>query len=115
MRTNTVVVTVVPLADFDSDLQGRWNTLKAALRVGDIDSAVECLHSRSRSRYRPVFTQLFSAGPRNVDDTLTSIRFVEQHHGRAVYQMLRSQDGKRLSFQVLFEIDADDVWRLSAF
>jgi len=115
VRTHATVVTVVPLADFDAGLQARWNTLKAALRAGNIDAAVECLHSRSRARYREIFTTLFASEPRKVDDTLTSIRFVEQNAGRAVYEMLRSDDGKRHSYQVLFQIDADDVWRLASF
>ena len=115
VRTHAMVVTVVPLADFDAGLQARWNTLKTALRAGNIDAAVECLHSRSRARYRDVFTSLFASEPRKVDDTLTSIRFVEQNSGRAVYEMLRSDDGKRHSYQVLFQIDVDDVWRLASF
>ena len=115
VRTQATVITVVSPADFDADLQARWNTLKAALRAGNIDAAVECMHSRSRVRYREAFTTVFAGDPRKVDDTLTSIRFVEQNSGRAVYEMLRWDDGKRRSLQVLFQIDVDDVWRLASF
>jgi len=115
VRSHTSVVTVVAFGDFDADLQGRWATLKAALRAGDVAGALECLHSAARPRYRESFTRLFAGGGGDVEGVLTSIRFVEQYRGRAVFEMLRLRDGAMLSFQVVFLLDIDEVWRLYSF
>jgi hypothetical protein len=115
VRTHTSIVTVVPFADFDADVQDRWTTLKAALHAGRIDDALECLHSVARERYRETFRRLFGGGGRAVDDIMTAVRFVEQRRGRAVYEMLRPRDGTMLSYQVVFLLDVDDVWRLYSF
>lgn len=81
-------VEVLSRAQFERDLDARWSDLKDALRRGDV------------------------AGALDVDETLTSIRFVEQHSGIAIYEMLRSREGRTLSYEVRFVIDDDGAWRL---
>lgn len=103
-------VEVFSQAQFERDLDTRWNDLKDALRRGDIAGALDCVHSHARRKYEGVFRAL--TGALDVDTTLTSIRFVEHHSGIAIYEMLRSREGRTLSYEVRFVIDDDGVWRL---
>lgn len=115
VTTYTAPVKVLAPAAFDAELQGRWTTFKAALRKADIPVALECIHSKSRSRYRDGFTALSQDLSQNVDWILTRIRLVEHRGAEAIYEMLRADDGITLSYEVRFRIDEDGVWRLRSF
>lgn len=105
-------VEVVSRADFERDLDARWNDLKDALRRGDVAGALDCVHSGARRKYEAVFRAL--AGTMDVDRELTSIRFVEQYSGIAIYEMLRTRPGGTFSYEIRFAVDGDAVWRLSS-
>lgn len=100
---------------FDAELQARWSGLKEALRRGDTSAALECIHTHSRSRYKEVFSAILSGLSQKVDQTLTTIRFVDHHRGLAIYEMLRSDGGVTSSFEIRFGIDVDGVWRITSF
>ena len=110
----SVPVKVLSPSAFDADLQSRWATLKANLRGGDIKAALECVHSRSRSRYQQLFKALSGDLP-DVDRILTGIRLVEVRRGEAIYEMIRMETGVARSFEVRFVIDGDGVWRVRSF
>jgi hypothetical protein len=115
IQAYTVPVRVFTAATFEAELQGRWTSMKEALRRADIPAALECIHTESRSRYGRIFAALASPSALDVDRTLTTIRFVERRMGAAEYEMLRAEGGVTLSFSVRFQIDADGVWRLRLF
>jgi hypothetical protein len=106
----STVVNVFPLPD----LVGKRNTIKAALRRGDLEGALALISVGRRATYRALLTAL---GPRlaQIDQMLTDLRFVDQHEGRAEFQMLRVEDGILLSYFVLFAVDQDRIWRLTFF
>jgi hypothetical protein len=109
-------VEVLTPAAFESDIQSRWDTLKARLGRGDVASALDCIHSTRREEYARVFDEVFVKGRTRVDEVLTSITAVDVYPGVAVYQMLRTDARHgRLSYEVRFQIDGDGVWRLRSF
>lgn len=114
VTTYSVPVKVLSPLAFDADLQSRWATLKANLRRGDIKAALECIHSRSRSRYQELFKAL-SGNLQDVDRILTAIRLVEVRRGEAIYEMTRTEGGVARSFDVRIVIDGDGVWRVRSF
>ncbi len=112
--THTTQLTVIPFATFDAELQGLWRELKTALRRGDVATALDCIHGSSRSRYQKSLPAMLKTG-KPIGEILTDIQFVEFRGRAAEYQMVRMEEGKRLSYRVLFALDADGEWRLRSF
>jgi hypothetical protein len=109
--------TVVNLWDrvtIDTLLQSKWTGMKAALFNNDVDTALEAIAFTARDGYRELFTALTSQFGQ-VDLILRDISFVSIAGGLAEYQMIRVDNGVRLSYFVLFVKDVDGVWRLKFF
>lgn len=62
----------------------------------------------------PSFRALFIDRATNVDDVLMSITLVRYGRAQAIYEMVRKDDSRTMSFDVRFAIDADGVWRLES-
>jgi hypothetical protein len=108
-------VEVFSPAALEAELQGRWRTLKDALRRRDVPAALDCLTFITRERYERIFRELFVVHTTDVEDVLTSIRLVRHGRAYALYEMVRSQNSRPSSFEVRFVIDGDGVWRLHSF
>lgn len=105
----TIPVTVLTQVAFDAEMQGRFASLKAALRRGDLRAGLECLHSESKRRYED---RLKSLSPREVERAFPPVRFVKQHAAEALYEALRPASPADPPFQFRFLLDWDSVWRL---
>jgi hypothetical protein len=108
IATTSINVFVLP------DLVAKWNAMKDALRIGNIDTALGFIAIESRERYREIFNISVPA-PATVDSTLTEIRLLGVRGDQAEFEMLRTEDGMELSFYVLFVLDHDGIWRLRTF
>ncbi|MFQ5852442.1 MAG: hypothetical protein ACE5JU_17905 [Candidatus Binatia bacterium] len=107
----TAIVNVFPLPD----LVAKWNDMKDALRIGDIDGALSFIAEESRERYRGIFTTLGTELSR-IDSILTDIQLIAVRRDEAEFAMLRiSADGVERSFYILFVRDNDGIWRLRTF
>ena len=95
-------------------LQTKWTAMKDALRRGDINAAVESIVLMARDDYRDLFAGL-TVPLSQIDIVLTSISAVSFDEERAEYQMMRVDNGVRLSYFVLFVKDLDGIWRLGFF
>jgi hypothetical protein len=113
-RTTTAVLQVYDPAAFDALLQGKWTTMKDALRRGDVDAALRSVALSARDDYRELLAGL-TVSLSQIDLVLTDISLVTLNDRRAEYQMTRTDDDVRLSYFVLFVKDGDGVWRLKFF
>lgn len=109
-----VLVQVYDQADLNASLQAKWSAMKDALRRGDIGKALESIALSDREEYLPLLTAL---GPQlsRIDTILTEINPVSFDDDRAEYQMIRIDNGIRISHFILFVKDADGIWRLKFF
>ena len=112
--TETALVQVYDPVALDLLLQAKWQGMKDALRQGDTSLALSFVARAKRASYERMFTAL-EAQLANIDQILTDIQYVEQHGVRAEYQMIRIDNGTRLSYFVLFILDEDGIWRLRFF
>lgn len=115
--TTTTLSTIARYYDpagFDAMLQARWESLKGALRAGDIDAALDNVAGDRRQTYRAMLEGL-GANIDNVDAILTDIRLVRTDAPFAEYKMLRVDHGVPISHLVQFVLDDDWVWRLGFF
>ncbi len=110
----TAPVRVDDLVAFDALLKAKWQGMKVALRQGDIDQALNFITLGKHASYRRMLTAL-GAQLANIDQILTDISLLERRGVRAEYQMLRVDNGIRISHFVLFVLDEDGIWRLKFF
>ena len=112
--TGSTIVQVYDLNQLNALLQGKWAALTASLSRGDINQALESVAITERDDYRKLLTAL---GPQfsRIDTILTNISLVSLDNDRAEYQMIRIDNGVRISHFVLFVKDQDGIWRLRFF
>lgn len=112
--TTTALMQVYDRAALDASLQGKWSGMKDALRRGDIGKALDSIARSDREGYLRLLTAL---GPQlsNIDRILTDISPVSFDGDRAEYQMIRIDNGIRISHFILFVKDGDGIWRLKFF
>jgi hypothetical protein len=108
------IIQVFDSSQLDNLLKAKWITMKDALRVGNIELALNEIVTRSRSRYKEGF-QIIGAQLPNIDQILTNITLVRVGNLSAVYEAVRVDNGLEMSFEVRFAIDGDGIWRIEAF
>jgi len=112
--TCSTIVQVYDLNQINALLQGKWMALKESLGRGDINQALESIVIAEREGYARLLSALGSQLS-NIDTILTDISFVSLDGDRAEYQMIRIDNGVRISHFVLFVKDLDGIWRLRFF
>lgn len=112
--TATAVLQVYDRTALDTMLQGKWTTMKDALRRGDTSAALQLIVSSARPRYQAAFTTLAADLP-TIDSILTNLTFVRVRGQEAIYEMVRTDAGVVKSFEIRFGVDVDGLWRLRAF
>lgn len=112
--TSRTLIQVYDQAALDASLQAKWSAMKDALRSGDIDKALGSIALGDREGYLTLLTAL---GPQlsRIDTILTDISPVSFDGDRAEHQMIRIDNGIRISHFILFVKDADGIWRLKFF
>ena len=105
-------VTVVTPAAFESELQSRWGTFREAIRRGDLQAALECVHSARRARVEPAVRALLRG---DVDRALPLLRFVELQVADALFAPVTPPPKDAMPLGVHFFTDFDGVWRLGVF
>ena len=105
-------VTVVTPAAFEAELQGRWGTFREAVRRGDLQAALECVHSARRARVEPAVRALLRG---DVERALPLLRFVELQVADAVFAPVTPPPKDAMPLGVHFFMDFDGVWRLGVF
>ena len=116
VSTASAVVEVLDRAAIDARLQARWSSLRDALSRSDVPGAVALFATASREAYQDQLTALAGVGALGqiaADlSTITPVRVLDR---AAEYELRAVQRGTAYSFQVLFVIDTDGVWRLRGF
>jgi hypothetical protein len=112
--TAKAVVNVLNAMTVDTLLPGKWAAMKTALANNDVATALQEIALTGRDGYGELFAALTSQFSQ-IDLILPGITFVSIADGRAEYQMIRVDNGVRLSHFVLFVKDNDGIWRLKFF
>ena len=112
--TASAIVQVLDRAALDATLQATWGVMKDALRTGNVEQALRSIVATDRDDYRALFNALM-VPLTSIDTVLRDIALVAVGEKRVEYQMLRVDNGVRLSYFVLFVQDVDGVWRLKFF
>lgn len=92
-------------------LLSKWQSMKNALRQGNVALAVSHIVGRRRATYQTMLNAL-TVPYANIDQVLANISFVEQRGIEAEYRMTVVEGGFQYAYLVLFAIDEDGVWRI---
>ena len=112
--TASALVQIFDATQLDGILRAKWAAMKDALRVGDIEAALNQVAQRARSRYQEGFI-IISNQLGNIDQILTNISLIEFREDEAIYDATRIDDGISMAFEIRFVIDGDGVWRIRSF
>jgi len=109
--TTVGIVHAADPAAMDARLQPVWQGVKDALRVGDLTSAAQFVHSDRRPAYLRAWSQLPVDTISSVDQIMTRVQLMEVGPGAAQYDMRRDESGQTFSYPVWFQLDQDGLWR----
>ena len=110
-HSDTLAILAMDKTVFDTLLQAKWNGMKEALGLGQIDDAVQYFHPASKSAYQMQFEALSSILPQIVND-MGEFRLVEHDGYGAIYDLRTIRNNVELSFQVLFVQDGSGIWKI---
>jgi hypothetical protein len=104
--TYAAPVTVFSAAAFETELQARWASLKAALERSEPLVAIECVDLMARQRLQHAVVAL--AGRSDLESLLPPIRFLRFDVAEAIFEMTLSG----VKHEIKFQPDWDGIWRL---
>ena len=112
--TDTIGITVLPLAQIDTLLRAKWAKLENALTNKDIPTALTLLRSTSRDRYQTMLNlvkdQLPAIVAAHADLTLDAIK-----EAFAFYELNTLENGS-ISYRVIFVRDpSSGLWLIEEF
>jgi sugar lactone lactonase YvrE len=112
----TMVLQVIDPVSLDSQLQQVWSNLRSALSRNDVSAAVQLFATTSRDAYTDQLSALATVGalPQVAND-LQGLALTQILDGAAEYEIRSVRGGTAYSFEVLFVVDVDGVWRIAAF
>lgn len=91
-----------------------WNRMRAALKRGDINSAVSYYDDFSKDAYKEMFTALSSLLPQ-IAQELGDMQFIRIMKNSAECDIRTIRNGKNYSFHLLFVKGEDGIWRIRSF
>lgn len=116
MYQDSIAVTVLPYAQLDSLLKAKWEGMKSALLIGDLETAVSYFAEGSQDRYRAIFLELSSKGKLNsIFSNITEMRLSRLYEYYASCSATRIETGGIYSYPVSFVQDGNGIWRIRGF
>jgi hypothetical protein len=112
--TDTLAIAVLNLAELDALLKEKWEGMKTALSVGDLDTAITYFTQKAGDRYRPAFETLGADLPQIIA-TFPSIDLVEMRGESATYIISRLQNNEERLYFITFSQDSQGLWKIQSF
>lgn len=113
-RSALAIVQVLDAAGLDTLLQAKWSGFRESLRRGDAEGALQFIALAARDEFRADLVALAPFLPAFGRD-LEDVRALALGGGRSEYELLSTEDGQVVSYEVQFVQDEDGVWRIRSF
>lgn len=102
----------------DRELQGIWDSLRSALKAGDVDKAVSLYCLEERDKAREIYSSMKEQLP-VIGAEMKGVQFIEYLGDGAKYRTKRKEilQGKEhdITYYVFFVRDIDGAWRIYQF
>lgn len=112
--SDTIAITVMNKEEIDALLKGKWEGMKGALTMGDIEGALNLFTTRSKERYRIIFSALKDQLP-IILGTFVEFNIVNVYDIIAEYELVASENGKLYSYPGVFIKGGDGIWKFKNF
>ena len=112
--TETTIVNVLSREEMDAVLKGKWEGMKEALMIRDIEGAVRFFEDKSQETYRQQFNALKPIA-NLIASEMGQIYFVKMTDNSAEYEIIRTREGVTYSFYLLFVRDKNGLWKIKVF
>jgi len=98
----------------DNSPLGIFDTFKAALDANNVNAAIDCFTDTAKEIYSIVLPQLQSKFSEMVAD-MGEMILISRDENKAVYDLLREEDGQMFGYPVVFSRDEMGNWKISKF
>ena len=116
--TDTIAIVVLNQAEIDALLISKWEAMKAALAVQDVEGAVNYYTEESQGLYNEMFTALYDQLPQSVQD-MQDIQLIYSEGNMAKYRIRKNElyggETLEITYYIYFAVDIDGIWKIEIF
>ena len=104
------------LRKLDFLLKEKWNSMRSALELNDIDKAVSYFHHDIRDMYWKNFAELKLENRKKISKDIAKISMIKVEMNKAIFEVKSGlKKGDAVSFLVTFIKDLDGEWVIKSF
>ena len=115
---DTVAVTVFNKTQIDTLLKAKWEGMKGALGIQDVDGAAGYFGEQSSERYRAIFNAISGRLPQ-IASGMQNIQLIYIDRSIAKYRIRRNEiyNGQpyTITYYIYFNIGGDGLWKIDKF
>jgi len=114
-KRNTVTITVLSKTQLDYLLRSKWEGMKAAFALKDVQKAVSFFVAESKDRYSGIFTELGDTLPQVAQD-MQNIKMIYSMGNLVQYRIKRAESAGLMTYYIFFvKEESDGIWRIQQF
>ncbi len=111
---DSVAIMVTNQNQMDIMFRGKWDGMRSALAIGDLNTAINFFEAGSQETYRTQFTTLQPVLGA-ISNEMGQINLVKIVDSRAEYEIITTRNGVTYSFYLLFVKDRNGLWKIKQF
>jgi len=111
---DTLAVLVHGNSGIDALLQRRWTSLLDDLNAGDMNSALDLVHSEKRRLFEMIFGNMIPKMP-DFMATYLGITLISVYGNEAEYKISTIENGVRYKYPLYFHKDTNGLWKVLSF
>jgi hypothetical protein len=112
---DSVTITVLSKYQMDNLLKAKWDGMKEAMMIMDVQKAVSFFLPESQERYSSIFTALGNTLPQ-VAQEMQTIELIYMEKDIAQYRIRKSGEAGLITYYIYFVKDGNDgIWRIRQF
>jgi len=116
LYTDTIGISVMSKADLDSLLGTKLNDMKQSLTQNDIEAVLNYFSSTTKEKHRAILNEFTPEQCAELVQLLNDAQFVGMNgNNRIEYDVRVVRDSKEYSYLLVFEKDADGLWKIRSF
>jgi hypothetical protein len=109
-----MAINVLDPVSVEALLSAKWDGVKAAATIGDIEGALAYFIPSSQDRYRFVFQDLGASLSQKLE-SIEAIHLLSLRNGVAEAEAIRTEDGTAFSYPMTYLQDANGIWKFDGF
>lgn len=112
--SDNVTVTVQSKNQLDNLLKGKWDVMKGAMALKDVQKATSLFLDESKERYTGIFSALGDNMPQ-VSQEMQNIRMIYLRDRTAKYRIKKVEADGEITYYIYFAKDDNGLWKIQQF